>query len=75
VNQFNDAPANQDARTWSGRLGSLAADLPATRPAVDPNPALDAPTRLSAILPHFRQRRQDALLMLRANEFVKETCY
>jgi hypothetical protein len=62
-------------------LGSLAADLPATRPATSapppiPDLALDAPSRLSAIPLHFRQRQQrqvDALHKLHANEFVKET--
>jgi hypothetical protein len=78
MNQLdNTALACQDGRIWSGRLGSLAAQQPAAMPATDfstANLPIDPPTRFSAILLHFRQRRlrrQDARHTLRANEFVK----
>ena len=75
---FHNATANQDPRTWSEKVGILAAQLPATRSATSPPPfdpllSVDAPTRLSTILHHFRQRRQrkeDAEHKLRAQEFV-----
>jgi hypothetical protein len=69
--------ARQQARSWSGRLGSLAAELPAVSPEAaftqldTPRSAL--PTRLSWILNHFRQRhqrRQEAADKLRANHFI-----
>jgi hypothetical protein len=71
-------PALEDARTWSGRLGHLAAASPATRPEaaftqLDSAPPAALPTRLSAILNHLRQRHQrqeHAADKLRAQEFV-----
>jgi len=52
----------------------LAAQMPATSlPPFDPLPSADAPTRLSTILHHFRQRqhkREDAEHKLHAQEFV-----
>jgi hypothetical protein len=69
--------ARQDARGWSGRLGSLAAELPATRPEATFTQlgALPAalPTRLTLILNQLRQRhqrREHAADKLRAQEFV-----
>jgi hypothetical protein len=75
---FHNATARQDAQNWSEKVGILAAQLPATRPATslssfNPLPSADAPTRLSTILHHFRQRqqkREDAEHKLRAQEFV-----
>jgi hypothetical protein len=74
----DNATASQNARSWSEKVGILAAQLPATRsatslPSFDPLPSADAPTRLSTILHHFRlrqQKREDAEHKLRANEFV-----
>jgi hypothetical protein len=70
--------ARQAARTWSGRLGTLAAASPAVRPGAALTqlgaalpPAL--PIRLAPILNHLRQRhqrRQHAADELRAEEFV-----
>jgi hypothetical protein len=73
----NDA-ARHDARTWSGRLGNLAAELPAVRPGaafthLDSALPSALPARLSLILDRFRQRhqrQQHAADKLRANEFV-----
>jgi hypothetical protein len=76
MNPLNDA-ARRDARSWSGRLGSLAAELPAPRPeatisqlgTVSPT----FPTHLSSILEHFRrrhQRQQDTAEKHRAQEFL-----
>jgi hypothetical protein len=70
--------ARQAARTWSGKLGSLAAELPATRPdaafnPLDTAPPFALPTRLSSILNYLRQqarRRESAADKLRANEFM-----
>jgi hypothetical protein len=66
----------QQARTFSERLGNLAAASSARRPAAAFN-QLDAitapPTRLSTILDHFRQRaqrREHAADKLRAQEFM-----
>jgi hypothetical protein len=75
MNRFdNNTPARQDARTWSEKVGILAAQLPATSlPPFNPLPSADAPSRLSTILHHFwqrRQKREDAEHKLRANEFV-----
>jgi hypothetical protein len=79
MNRLHDnAAASQNARSWSEKIGILAAQLPATRPAAslppfDPLPNADAPTRLSTILHHFRQRqqkREDAEHKLRAEEFI-----
>ena len=79
MNRFdNNTLARQDARSWSEKVGILAAQLPATRaaaslPPFNPLPFADAPTRLSTILHHFRQRqqkREDAEHKLRAQEFV-----
>jgi hypothetical protein len=69
-------PALEGARTWSGRLGTLAAASPATRPGaaftqLDAPPPL--PTRLSWVLNHLRQRarrREHAADKLRADEFM-----
>jgi hypothetical protein len=68
----NDA-TRQDARSWSGTLGRLAAELPMIRPGAfrqfDAAPA----TRLSSILSHLRQRHQrqeHAADKLRAHEFI-----
>jgi hypothetical protein len=78
MNALNETDvARQQARSWSGRLGSLAAELPVIRPEAA-SPQLAAapaalPARLSAILGHFRQRhqrRQQAADQLRAQEFV-----
>ena len=77
MNLLNEnVAASQDARSWSGRLGNLAAALPATRPEA-PFPQLDAPpplpARLSAILNYLRQRhqrREHVANKLRANEFM-----
>jgi hypothetical protein len=68
--------ARQDARSWSGRLGDLAASSPAVRSEAafdQPDAPLPLSTRLSSILNHLRQRarrRQDAAEKLRAQEFV-----
>jgi len=67
VNPLNE---NEAAQTWSARLGSLAAESPASQldtayPNLSP--------RLSAVLQHLRQRhqrQQDAADKLRANEFI-----
>jgi hypothetical protein len=70
--------ARQYARAWSGRIGKLAAELPAIRPEAAftqldnaAPPAL--PTQLLLILGHLRQRvqrRARAADKLRANEFM-----
>jgi hypothetical protein len=69
--------ARQQARTWSGRLGNLAAEVPATRPRAaftQPEaPPAALPARLSLILNYLRQRaqrREHAADKLRANEFM-----
>ena len=71
-------PARQAARAWSERLGSLAAST-ATRPEtafaqLGPAAASPLPTRLAAVLGHFRARAdrcEHAADKLRANEFMK----
>jgi hypothetical protein len=71
-------PVLEDARSWSRRLGNLAAASPAVRPGAaltqfDAPPPADLPTRLTLILDHLRQRhqrRQHAADKLRAEEFV-----
>jgi hypothetical protein len=70
--------ARQAARSWSERLGNLAAELPAIRPEVaftqfPAAPPAALPTRLSSILSHLRQRaqrREHAADKLRAQEFL-----
>jgi hypothetical protein len=70
--------ARQQARSWSGRLGTLAAELPATRPEaaftqLDSRHPAAFPARLLSILDSLRQRhqrRQQAADKLRANEFM-----
>jgi len=79
MNPLNETDVSrQQARSWSGRLGSLAATSPAVRPEA-PFPQLDSrhpaafPTRLLSILDNLRQRhqrREHAADKLRANEFV-----
>src|SRR5262245_24412594 len=69
-------PITQQARTFSGRLGNLAAVSSATRPEpafnqLDANAPLSA--SLSSILSHLRQRAQrkeHAQDKLRAQEFM-----
>jgi len=56
-----DTPTQQDPRTWSARIGDLAAQNVAT-------PA-DFTTRLSAIL-HSLRRRQETADSLKANHFI-----
>jgi hypothetical protein len=77
MNPLNETDVvRQQARSWSGRLGNLAAELPATGPEaaftqLDAPPPL--PTRLLTILDHLRQRhqrREHAADKLRAQEFV-----
>jgi hypothetical protein len=77
MNPLNETDvARQQARSWSGRLGNLAAASPATRPGaafdqLDAPPPL--PPRLLSILNYLRQRhqrREHAADKLRANEFV-----
>ena len=71
------AVSRQQARSWSGRLGNLAAASPATRseaafPQLDNAPP-PLPTRLLSILDNLRQRhqrREHAADKLRANEFM-----
>jgi hypothetical protein len=79
MNPLNETDvARQQARSWSGRLGSLAAELPAIRPEaaftqLDNAPPSALPTRLLSMLGHLRQRqqrRQEAADKLRANEFM-----
>jgi hypothetical protein len=75
MNRFdNNTLASQAPRSWSEIVGMLAAQLPAASlPTFNPLPSADAPTRLSTILHHFRQRqqkREDAEHKLRAEEFV-----
>jgi hypothetical protein len=79
VNPLNETDeARQQARTWSGRLGTLAAELPAIRLGapfnqLDATPLAALPTRLTSILNHLRQRaqrRQEAADKLRAQEFI-----
>jgi GNAT superfamily N-acetyltransferase len=88
INEIGVAPTHrgrglgtQYARNWSGRLGSMAAELPAIKPEgpftqlVTVSPAA-FPTRLSSILDHLRQRRQrqqHAADNLRAQEFLSGT--
>jgi hypothetical protein len=67
----------RQAANWSGRLGRLAAELPAIRPEVAltslDTVSLSFPTRLSAILNHLRgrwQRQQETAEKLRAQEFL-----
>jgi hypothetical protein len=70
--------ARQAARSWSGRLGSLAAEVPAIRPEaaftqLDTTSAPALPARMSSILNHLRQRaqrREHAADKLRAQEFM-----
>jgi hypothetical protein len=68
-------PARQAARAWSGRRGTLAAST-ATQPETafaQLGAALPLPSRLAAILGHFRgraERREQATDKLRANEFM-----
>jgi hypothetical protein len=73
---FDNAMTNQDARSWSEKVGILAAQLPAASLSpFDPLPSADAPTRLSTILHHFRQqwqRQEDAEHKLRAQVFVMQ---
>jgi hypothetical protein len=77
MNPLNETDVSrQQARSWSGRLGSLAAASPAVRPGaafdqLDAPPPL--PTRLLSILDNLRQRhqrQQHAAAKLRANEFM-----
>lgn len=66
----NDTP-QQAARTWSRRLGALAAGRPAIAPT-QPNPAF--PDRLSSILRHLRQlapTREHMAHKLRAEELIR----
>jgi hypothetical protein len=79
MNLLTDSDAaRQAARSWSGRLGNLAAELPLIRPEaavtkLDTTPPSALPARLSAILLHLRQRHQrqeHAADKLRAQEFV-----
>ena len=75
MNRFdNNTLARQNARSWSEKVGILAAQMPATNlPPFNSLPSADAPTRLFTILHHFRQRqqkREDAEHKLRAQEFV-----
>ncbi len=71
MNLLNDNdPANQAARSWSERMGNLAAELPASRPTA---PSAGSPSRLAAILDHLRRRthaREHAADKLRANELI-----
>jgi hypothetical protein len=77
MNMPNDnEPIRQQARSWSQRLGTLAAASSAIKPGAALN-QLDAttslPTRLSSILDHLRQRaqrREHAADKLRAQEFM-----
>ena len=73
---FHNATASQDARSWSEKVGILAAQMSATSLSpFDPLPSADAQARLSTILHHFRQRqqkREDAEHKLRAQEFVMQ---
>jgi hypothetical protein len=78
MNPLNETDvARQRGRSWSGRLGNLAAELPAIRPEAAFN-QLSAPpaaflTRLAAIFNHLRQRhqrREHAADKLRAQEFI-----
>jgi hypothetical protein len=78
MNPLNDNdPARQAARDWSEYLGSLAGSMatgPETalvRPGAAGAPPV--PSRLAAILDHFRARagrREHAADKLRANEFL-----
>jgi hypothetical protein len=79
MNSLNETGlARQQARSWSGRLGILAATYPAIRPEatltqLDTTSAPALPTRLSLILGHLRQQRQreeHAADKLRAQEFM-----
>jgi hypothetical protein len=75
MNSLTTNDSARQAASWSGRLGRLAAELPANRPPVASPPLSDGavPSRLSAILNHIRQRRQrqeHAADKLRAQEFV-----
>ena len=69
---MNPLTDNAAARSWSGRLGSLAAEMPPVRPAnIVGQPAV--PTPLSAILQQLRQRtrtRESVADQLRAKEFL-----
>jgi hypothetical protein len=80
MNPLNDNDAaRQDARSWSGRLGHLAAEAPAPRPTgalthLDAVSPAGLPTRLFSILDYLRQRRQrqeHAADQLRAREFLR----
>jgi hypothetical protein len=70
--------ARQAARSWSGRLGNLAGELPKIRPEaalaqLDTTSAPTLPARLSWILKRLRQHnriRDHAADKLRAQEFL-----
>jgi hypothetical protein len=74
----NNVTARQAARTWSEQLGNLAGGRPARGPEtaftqIDTASPAAVPIRLSAVLDHFRLRRQRQQHMadkLRAQEFV-----
>jgi hypothetical protein len=79
MNPLHDSDlASQQARAWSGRLGSLAATSPATGPdagftQLDSRHPAAFPARLLSILDNLRQRaqrRQQAADKLSANEFM-----
>jgi len=72
---FNENdPVRQAARSWSGRLGNLAATSPIIQSeATFPQPDTALPARLSSILTrlqHRAQRREHTASKLRANEFL-----
>jgi hypothetical protein len=80
MNPLNETDvARQQARTWSERLGNLAAELPATGPdaaftQLDSRHPVAFPARLLSILDNLRQRaqrRQQAADKLRANHFIR----
>jgi hypothetical protein len=66
MNQTNDRVPHQ-AQLFSTRLGEMAATRPPTQPPLAP------PSRLSAILAHFRERsraKEEAMHKLKATEFM-----
>jgi hypothetical protein len=75
MNFVNDTdPSRQAARSWSGRLGSLAAAAPAIRPEAA-STHLDSaplPARWALVLEQLlrARRREHAADKLRSHEFI-----
>lgn len=72
MNSLNNDRARQHAQDWSGRLGTLAAELP-TRNRQPEFTAAASPgflARLSAILHSRRQQTEHAMRNLKQHDFI-----